>query len=315
MAYGLIRNEVMLAKIESSYGVDPTPVAGTDAVFIRGAPEFGFDRLRLVARPGIKGTLGPFQGVYGGSLKAVRFDAELKGSGTAGTAPEIGPLLRACGLGETIVASTSVTYAPVSTGFESVAIYFFEFGRVRHILLGCRGTLRISWTAGEIPVATFEMIGRIGTVTDQSQPTATLNQTVPEAALGLNAQVGGVSDLVVQSFELDLGNQIEVPANVNDSEGYGNVLMTDRDPMLSLQRHAELVATIDPWGDLRASTARAFVSGSLGATAGNIINLNAPQMHYRDITPGESENVRVESYNFGLHESSSGDDQFEIVFT
>lgn len=315
MAYGLIRNEVLLAKIESSYGVDPTPTAGSNAVFLRGAADFGFDRLRLISRPGLKGTLGPYQSVYGGALKAVRFEVELKGSGAAGTAPEIGPLLRACGLGETIVASTSVTYAPVSSGFESVTLYFFEFGRVRHILLGCRGTLRIGWTAGEIPVCSFEMIGRIGTVTDQSQPAPTYNQTVPKGVLGMDAQIGGVSGLVVQSFELDCGNQIEVPANLNDAEGYGNVLLTDRDPTLTLGRQAELVATIDPWNDLKNSTARAFVSGSLGATAGNIIDLNAPQMHYRDISPGESENLRIENFTFGLHESSSGDDQFAIVLT
>lgn len=315
MAYGLIRNEVLLAKIETTYGTDSVPVAGTDAVFLRGAPDFGFDRLRMIQRPGIKGTLGPFQSVYGGALKAVRFDVELKGSGTAGTAPEIGPLLRACGLGETVVASTSVTYAPVSTGFESVTLYFFEFGRVRHILLGCRGTLSINWTAGDIPFCSFEMIGRIGTVTDQAQPDPTFNQTVPKGVLGMDAQIGGVSGLVVQNFMLDAGNQIEVPANLNDSEGYGNVLMTDRDPTMTLQRHAELVATADPWNDLKNSTERAFVSGSLGSTAGNIINLNADQMHYRDIAPGESENVRTENYTFGLHESSAGDDQFEIVFT
>lgn len=315
MPYGLIRNETLLAKIEASYGVDSVPVEGTDAVFLNGGADFGFDRLRLINRSGLKATLGPFQGVYGGSMKAVRFEAELKGSGTAGTAPEIGPLLRACGLGETIVALTSVTYAPVSTGFESVTLYFFEFGRVRHILLGARGSASIRWAAGQMPICNFEMIGRIGTVTDQTQPAPTFNQTVPQGVLGLDARVGGVQNLVVQSFELDMGVQIEVPDNVNDSEGYGNVLVTDRDPTLTLQRHAELVATIDPWNDLRNSTERAFVSGNLGATAGNIVNLNANQMHYRDIAPGESENVRTESFPFGLHESASGDDQFEIVFT
>lgn len=315
MAYGLIRNEVLLAKIEGTYATDSVPVAGSNAVLVQGAPDFGFDRLRMIDRPSIKGTLGPYQSVYGGAMKAVRFDVELKGSGAAGTAPEIGPLLRACGLGETVVASTSVTYAPVSTGFESVTLYFFEFGRVRHILLGCRGNLSISWNAGEMATCSFEMIGRVGTVTDQTQPSPTFNSTVPKGVLGLDARVGAVADLVVQGFTFETGNQIEVPDDVNDAEGYGNVLLTDRDPTMTFQRHAELVATIDPWNDIRNSTARAVVSGALGATAGNIINFNAPQAHYRDIAPGESENVRTEDFTFGLHESGSGDDQFSIAFT
>jgi len=315
MSYGLIRNEVLLARVESSYGVDSVPVAATHAIFLRGTPDFGYDRLRMIPRPGIKGTLGPYQSVYGGALKAVRFDVELKGSGAAGTAPEIGPLFRACGLGETIVASTSVTYAPVSTGFESVSLYFFEFGQVRHILLGCRGTFSINWNAGENAVASFELIGRIGTVTDQSQPSPTLNTTVPRGVQGMGVQVGGVSGLVPQGFTLDAGNDLQVPSNINDAEGYGNVLITERDPTLTLRRHSELVATLNPWADLAANTARAFVSGSLGSTAGNIVNLSAPQMHYRDISPGESESVRTGEYMFGLHESASGDDQFAIAFT
>ena len=315
MPYGLIRNEVLLAKIEATYGTDSVPVEGTNAILLRAAPNFGFDRLRMIQRPSIKSTLGPNQSAYGGSLKAVRFDAELKGSGTAGTAPEIGPLLRASGLGETIVASTSVTYAPVSTGFESVTLYFFEFGRVRHILTGCRGTLSINWTAGDLPFCSFEMIGRVGTVTDQTQPAPTFNQTVPRGALGMGAQIGGVSGLVVQNFALNAGNVIQVPPDINDNEGYGNILLTDRDPTLTLQEHAELVATINPWNDLKNSTERAFVSGSLGATAGNIVNLSAPQIHYRDIAPGESEGVRTEAFTFGLHESAAGDDQFSLAFT
>ncbi|MCK7495178.1 MAG: hypothetical protein MZW92_31855 [Comamonadaceae bacterium] len=40
------------------------------------------------------------------------FDVEIKGSGAAGTAPELGVLLKGCGFGETVVAVTSVTYAP-----------------------------------------------------------------------------------------------------------------------------------------------------------------------------------------------------------
>lgn len=36
------------------------------------------------------------------------FRVEAKGSGTKGTAPPFGPLLRACGMAEMIVATTSV---------------------------------------------------------------------------------------------------------------------------------------------------------------------------------------------------------------
>jgi hypothetical protein len=68
-----------------------------------------------------------FQGFIGGSTRgtlvankrvSITFDVELSGSGTAGTAPAFGPLLKAAGLSETVVAITSVTYAGVSSSFE-----------------------------------------------------------------------------------------------------------------------------------------------------------------------------------------------------
>lgn len=315
MPYGLIRNEVLLAKIETTYGTDPVPAAGTDAVLINGAVDFGYDRLRFIPRNATKGTLGPYQGVYAGALKAFRIEVELKGSGTAGTRPEFGPLLRACGSGETIVASTSVTYAPVSTDFESVTIYFFEFGRVQHIVSGCRGTVGWRYQSGSMGVLSFELFGKPGTVTDQTQPDATYNQTVPKGVLGLDTRIGDVQNLVVQNYEFAAGNEIAVPDNVNSADGYGDVLIVNRDPTITLAKHAELIATHNPWADLEGSVARAFVSGSLGAAPGNIVNFNAPQMHYRNITPGEDNSVRVENYNFGLHESAAGDDQWSLAFS
>jgi hypothetical protein len=68
-----------------------------------------------------------FQGFIGGSTRgtlvankrvSITFDVELAGSGSAGTAPAFGPLLKAAGLSETVVAVTSVTYAGVSSSFE-----------------------------------------------------------------------------------------------------------------------------------------------------------------------------------------------------
>jgi hypothetical protein len=79
---------------------------------------------------------------------------ELAGSGTAGTAPAYGSILKACGFSETIVASTSVTYAPVSSSFSSVTIYYNVDG-VRHKLTGCRGTFTLNGTVGDIPYIEF----------------------------------------------------------------------------------------------------------------------------------------------------------------
>ena len=314
MAHGPISNEVLLAKIESTYGTDSTPVAGTNAMLMRNFQIVPFERLRMFDREAVRASLGTLQHIYGGSLGACRFDAEIKGSGAAGTAPEIGPLLRACGLGETIVGGTSVTYAPVSTALESVSIYAFEFGRVRHIFTGCRGNVSIRFRVGEACMASFELIGKRGTVTDQTQPTPTISTTVPQAVKGLATTIGGVSGLVVQEYELNLNNQVEVPGNLNDSEGYGNVTIVKRDPTISLLKHSELVATLNPYTDLTAGTARALASGTLGSTAGNRVALTCAQMHYRGLELGDAEGFRNRRLTFGCHEAAA-DSDLSLAYT
>jgi hypothetical protein len=108
-----ISNEVILAKTEVTYNTDPVPVVGTNAILIRNA-NLSSEGLRMNDRGAIRASIGQLQQVYGGQLKRLTFECEVKGSGAAGTAPEIGPLIEACGFDETIVGATSATYKPES---------------------------------------------------------------------------------------------------------------------------------------------------------------------------------------------------------
>lgn len=317
MGHKLISNEVLLGKTETTYGTDSVPVQATNAILVRQL-DFNLDRLRMAQRPNIRGSLGQSQQSYAGSLRAFNFVAEVKGSGAAGTVPELAPFLKACGMTETIVGGTSVTYAPnsgLTTPISSCSIYGFLGGTVRQIGLGCRGNVTFTYKTGDILLANFNLIGRAAAVSDQTQPTPTYNATVPVAIKGLATTIGGVGSLVVQNYEFSLNNTIEVPDNLNDSEGYGNILITGRDPQLKLQRHLEPIATLNPFTALTANTAIALASGTLGSVAGNRIALTCAQAHYRGIDFSSDAGVRCETAMFGCHESSALDDEFALVFT
>jgi hypothetical protein len=321
MGHGAIKRELLLAKIETTYGTDPTP-AGSNAMLVEEV-SVSPEGLRMIERPSIRASLGTLQHTYAGMLLSLTCQAEVKGSGTAGTAPEIGPLLRACGLTETIVASTSVSYQPrsLATAFESVAMYYFEAAagaatQVRHVLLGCRGNVTLTWQAGGKLMANFSITGKVSAnPTDVSLPTPTYHTTVPVGIRGLATTVGGVSGLVIQQYSLNLNNQIQIPDSIADTEGFGDVVIVSRDPAIDFGRHNELVATIAPYADLRAGTNRAFASGTLGATAGNRIALTAGQMHYRNVQQAVDNAMRAGTYAFGLHESSAANDEFVLAFT
>ncbi|MGH6742654.1 MAG: phage tail tube protein, partial [Bradyrhizobium sp.] len=167
-----ISNEVVLAKAEVTYNTDPTPAASTDAVLIQNV-DLKTASLRMVDRAAVRGQLGMLQKIYGGQLRTITFSCEVKGSGAAGTPPEIGPLLTACGLTETIVASTSVAYTPNDGTHKSVTIYYFEGGRNRHILTGCRGSANFKLSAGGLLTIDFTFTGHYGGSSVQTQPTPT----------------------------------------------------------------------------------------------------------------------------------------------
>ena len=100
----LTRTTKLLAKIESSYGSNPTPVAGSNAIQVTDIEVTPIEADNVQA-PTFQGFLGnSTQGTLLANKRvAVSFGAELSGSGAAGTASALSPLLKSCGLSETIV--------------------------------------------------------------------------------------------------------------------------------------------------------------------------------------------------------------------
>lgn len=313
----LTRNEAILAKIESTYGTDSIP-DGTDAVALAGAvtanPNEG---ARFAERPVIRGgSIGKGSPLYGGSLFSLQFSVELKGSGDAAdTSPEYGPLLRACGLLETVNLATSVVYSPRSTGHESCTIYYFQDG-VRYRITGCRGNAVIRGTVGEVMTIEFNMIGRktSGDPTDASAPSPTLDSAVPPTFLGADFFALDAYNPSFTEFTLDLQNQVGAPPNANAADGYGDVVVSERDPRGTLDPLMTLVATQDWLDDLEQGTTQA-ASFTLGTSGGNEFTVAVPIMRYIEQGFDERDGNRVISVGFKADESASLNDEFSLTLT
>lgn len=306
----LTTKEVILAGIQSAHGT-PATLTGTDAVLCENLA-WSNEALRMVERKPIKNTFGPEQEVYGGTLKTFTFDVELKGSGTAGTAPEYGPLLRASRLSETIVASTSVTYAPTSGTQEYVTVEYYQDGTVHKItdaVCKVSGILE----AGSTGKLSFTVTGHVTTTADAVLPTPTYDSTLPPAVLGASFAIGGYA-AIIKSFNFDLGNAVIMPEDMNEADGFGVIEVADRDVTGSFDPEAVLVATNNFEADFAAGTTGALTTGTIGATAGNIYAISEPVVYYRDIAPGEREQKRTYEMGYRAVESS-GDDQWSLALT
>jgi hypothetical protein len=100
----LNRRRTLLAKIESSYGSDPTPTGAANAILVSNLNVTPM-ATELVDRDLIRPFLGNSEQLHAAVYSMAEFQCEVAGSGTAGTAPAWGPLMRACGFSETALGT------------------------------------------------------------------------------------------------------------------------------------------------------------------------------------------------------------------
>ncbi len=308
----LSRKRLILAKTESTYGTDPTPTGSSNAILVRNL-EITPLQAETVSRDLIRPYLGVSDQLLAQTRVEVTFEVELAGSGTAGTAPAYGPVLKACGLSETVVATTSVTYAPVSSSFSSCTIYFHNDG-IRHKVTGCRGTWSISAEVGTIPFITFTMTGIYNAPTDESLPSPTYaNQAAP-----LIFKNGNTSNFSIfsysgclQSLNFDLANETIYRELVGCTK---EVLITNRAPSGTVVIEAPSIATKD-FFTIANGSSTGSISFQHGSTGGNIVTFTTAQSDIGSPTYSDQDGIQMLNLPYLAIPTSSGNDELSLAFT
>lgn len=302
----LTQKSVILAKIESSYGSDPTPTTSADAVSVYNV-ELEVKR-ESNRRDPIDVTLSPLQPIMGAGEAKISFECDLKGSGTAGTAPDWLVLHKGCGFANTNTPATSDVLKPDDTPTDSVTIWCYKDG-LRYALLGCRGNVKHIFEAGKIVKLKYDFQARYAIPTDVSLPSAvTLDSTKPVAAVSTTFTFGSYA-AVIDKLELDLQNEIARNEDMNQSFGVYGFEITGRKPKGKMSVNAVLRATsnADFWDYMNAGTTKAL-SIVIGSTAGNIATITAPVCTVTSIKPVSRNGIDVFDIEFDLNRSSGGDE-------
>lgn len=303
--------KVLLCKLETTYGVDAAPTGAANAILatnVRLMPMEGQDVARELDRP-----YHAADPTLPADLHAkITFRVELAPSGTAGTAPAWAPLLRACGCAQTIVATTSVTFNPISSGHESATIHLFYDG-IRHALTGARGKSKIMIEASGIPFLEFEMTGLFAPATDQANPVATLTAfRDPVIVNSTNTPIftlDGVA-MTMRSLSFDMGQTVEPRFLV----GRQDIIITGRAETLETTVEARAMATFNPYTRAQ-SAARLPVVLQHGTAAGARTTLNVPlaQMQ-RPAGVEQQQNIAEWPLRF-VPQPNTGNDQWTLVLT
>jgi hypothetical protein len=313
MAYAgnlLARNASLLAKIEGTYGSDSSPGA-VDGVLVVGDVDFAiqaeFNSIATVDTYGL-----PQPGRPGSRHCTVSFDAILKGSGAAGTPPDLSPLLRACGLLETTTPATSVVYGPDVTAKKSCTIYYAA-GGVLHKITGAVGNVSFRVEPGKLVIAHFEMQGLYNAPADAAATAPTLEAT--EGVPVLNPSFTFASQaLVLRRFEASVNAKVAARPDVNAASGVAGFTVTEFEPGGSLSFEYSLVAGYSFIANWLAGT-DAAVTMTFGATAGNIVTLALPQARIKSYSFKNENGIRVLDGQFEAYDSASKKDAVKITLT
>jgi len=306
----LTRKRLLLAKIEATYGEDPTPDT-TNAILVRNLDITPLQS-DIVQRELIRPYLGNYEQLLAQTRVQVTFEVELAGSGTAGTAPAYGPVLRACGLSQALDATT-VTYVPLSSNFASVSLYFFQDG-IRHRVTGARGSFTLNGAVGAIPTIAFEMTGIYNAPTTPTAVVPTYgNQATP--LIFKNGNTTSFSAFgyaaALQSIDLNMSNEIIYRELVG---GTKEVLITDRKPSGTLQIESPALATKDYFTTSTGNTLGS-ITFQHGTAAGNRATLTMAQADLADASYTDMDGITMLNLPYVATPTTAGNDELSLVFT
>ena len=318
----IIRNTLILAKLEPTYGTDSAPVGGTDALLVSD-PTINPLVANSVARNFVRGYLGGSEQLVGTNYVEVSFTVEAAGSGTPTTAPAWGKLLKACAWGET-VATASVDYLPISTfgASTSLTIYYYLDGQL-HKLLGARGTFQLAMGVGERPEFRFRFIGKNGGLTAASNPSPTLtawrtplvvtDTNSGDLALGgvtyttATGVVSGGTGIVSKGLQLDAGNNLVFQPLV----GAETVEITDRQITGALSLDLSAAQAVTAMADVLANTTTGL-GFTHGTVAGNTLVVYSPLVQRVSPSVEDLNGNALHAYQLRMV-PSTGNDELRIV--
>lgn len=312
---GVSEDDVLIiAKKETTYGTDSVPAPGANSMLTSAFQLNPLDRQEVsrdLDRPGMGGDPSILSGIH----YANNFRLEAAGSGTAGTAPAFAEILLAAGYAETIVADTSVAYAPVSDDFDSVSMYAYYKEQLRK-MLGWRGALGFEFQAGNMPYFTLNGMGLYVGPADQAPAAAAdySNFTDPlpiEDANTPTVTLGG-TDLVLVNMTFNAPGNVSY-RNLPNQEAVriaGKRNLAGRLEVLM----PEDLSTFNPEG-LAAAQTKSVLQVVHGTTAGNILTVDAPLVQIVDVNHGTHENERTYQLDIKLTATDGGDDEVKYTFT
>lgn len=307
----LTRRQTIAVKTEVIYGTDPIPAA-TDIITIE-APKIKVNGDAL-EREALNDTLSRRGHVIGMKDIELEFVTELKGSGIAGTPPEVGPLLKAASMTEAInISAGTVTYTLNSLVNPSSVTVYFNADGVLHKITGARTSWKYNWEAGKEGKINWKIRGLYNAPIDSVLvPDGSVDTILPPICQACNQVIGGYSP-TAEKIEIDVDNNLVRSVSLNAAQAIKEIRISARNPKGSFNPEAVLEAEETFWADWEAATKQSF-SIRCGSVSGNTVTMTG-YLQKTGMDYGDRDGIMTYEIPFGCPYNTTGNDELVIVYS
>jgi hypothetical protein len=239
---------------------------------------------------------------------------EIKGSGVAGTAPELAPLLRARRLRrDARRRHVGDLQADLHAGdHKSQSMYFYDDG----LLLKMTGAMvkpSFDLQVGKDGMSASRRSATSSRSPTSALPSATYVTAAPPMLINVPFTIGSYAAIITK-LAFDMGNEIALPESISATDGYGQVQISGRNLTGSFNPQRVTVATKDFISHLEGRHAARPRHRRDRRHGGQPL----PDHHAGDDLHGAG---RSNEKNVGTYDSkfqaaeNTGDDEVSIVFT
>lgn len=310
---------LLLAKRETSYGVDALPAAAQNAILCE-LPEFEVMGKKLELND-VKSFFGGNSVKNVGTGLKISFTAAIRGCGGGAvlpsTPPNIGVLFRGCNFTETIDAtpgSEFTKYTPNSKidDADSLSLYFWQHDFL-HKMIGCRGTgPSMEAKAAEYAKAKWEFQGIFAGPVDDPIDVGVFPTAQPivfkSASLLFDAYAA-----VIESLKVDVKNEIATRPDANAPTGILSYFIKGRTVTGEIDPEAVPLATKNFW-QMWENSSGVALSAVIGQTPGNRCRISCPNVQLDVPKYADRDNRLTMALPLLINPSSAGNDDIEFKF-
>jgi hypothetical protein len=275
------RNALILAKVETTAGVDAAPTGAANALLVA---NLTINPLKAnnVSRDLVRPFFGGSEQLVGTATVEVSFDVELAASGTAGTAPAWGPLLWAAPLPRRPPPAPGGLH-PGHHRPQDAHAYYYDDG-VLHKVLGAMGDVEIKAGIGERPLLSFKFEGidggvsaatATGTYTPWKKPLVVTDPNTGDILIGCTYSAGALSggtSYPSRGFNAKMGNSVDTRRCSAATPSTSPTAMTG-----SIQLDLTPAQEVAMFASVKANTTQG-VGFTHGTTAGSQVMVFAPNV-------------------------------------